>query len=312
MAQAQPSDAQLPRPRPTLFPKATGGGGRTSPKSGGGSLFGGFLPKSSGGSGGLFGGNRGGSPATPATAEAKRPVWQPKVQSTFQIVLAGILDLNAVKPAVAGNATSGTNTTITVPSKQGKQDVDIEPGTAEIFDFDLFENTKETIDLLHKKGKKVICYFSAGTSEEWRPDFKEFNSQDLGAKLPMWKGERWLDIRQRSVWSVMQKRIALAAKRGCDAVDPDNVDGYDNEKGGGFKPPLSRRDAVTYVRKLAREAAAHGMSTGLKNAAGILRSIEDDIHFAVNEECAQMEECNVYDNFVQTRGNKIGKPVFHI
>jgi len=54
------------------------------------------------------------------------------------------------------------------------------------------------------------------------------------------------------------------------------------------------------------------MSTGLKNAQGVLRSLEDDVHFAVNEECAQMEECDVYTSFLQPRGSKVAKPVFHI
>jgi hypothetical protein len=105
----------------------------------------------------------------------------------------------------------------------GANHTELTPGGVEIFDIDLWETSTATVTALHKKGKKVICYFSAGTSENWRPDFKQFREQDLGANLPMWKGERWLDIRQRSVWTVMQKRIKLASQRGCDAIDPDNV-----------------------------------------------------------------------------------------
>lgn len=93
----------------------------------------------------------------------------------------------------------------------------------DIFDIDLWDNSAETVEKLHASGKKVICYFSAGTSEDWRVDFKNIRPQDMGASLPLWKGERWLDIRKRSVWTVMQKRIELASKRGCDAIDPDNI-----------------------------------------------------------------------------------------
>jgi hypothetical protein len=89
-------------------------------------------------------------------------------------------------------------------------------------------------------------------------------------------------------------------------------DGYDNEKGGGFARPLSKRDAITYVRKLAREAANYGMSIGLKNAQGVLRQLENDVHFAVNEECAQMKECGEYKSFVSGSGRRVAKPVFHI
>jgi len=40
----------------------------------------------------------------------------------------------------------------------------------EIFDIDLFDVPQSTIDTLHARGSKVICYISAGTWENWRPD----------------------------------------------------------------------------------------------------------------------------------------------
>lgn len=89
-------------------------------------------------------------------------------------------------------------------------------------------------------------------------------------------------------------------------------DGYDNEKGGGFKKPLTKKDTIAYVRKISREAARYGMSTGLKNAQGILKQVEADIHFAVNEECAGMKECRVYDGFMKGSAQFPAKPVFHI
>jgi hypothetical protein len=33
----------------------------------------------------------------------------------------------------------------------------------QVYDLDLFETTKATIDALHKRSIKVICYFSAGS-----------------------------------------------------------------------------------------------------------------------------------------------------
>jgi hypothetical protein len=54
------------------------------------------------------------------------------------------------------------------------------------------------------------------------------------------------------------------------------------------------------------------MSTGLKNAAAVIKSLYDDIHFAVNEECAQLGECEAYQNFVSPKDNRVPKPVFHI
>jgi hypothetical protein len=91
------------------------------------------------------------------------------------------------------------------------------------------------------------------------------------------------------------------------------IDGYDNEKGGGFRRPLTKSDAIAYVRKIAREAKRYGMSTGLKNSASILKAVQNEVAFAVNEECAQMKECDIYKDFLYPKdGKSIPKPVFHI
>ncbi|KAE9979414.1 hypothetical protein BLS_009835 [Venturia inaequalis] len=223
-----------------------------------------------------------------------RRIWQPRVGQPFQIILSSSIMLQ-----------NGKN--------QGQKLFQLVPERVDVFDIDLWDNSAETIEKLHASGRKVICYFSAGTSEDWRADFKNIKPQDMGASLPLWKGERWLDIRQRSVWNVMQKRIELASKRGCDAIDPDNIDVYDNEKGGGFRRPLTKSDSITYVRKLAREAKRYGMSIGLKNSGDILKSVQDDIHFAVNEECAELKECDIYKDFLYPKDkNRTPKPVFHI
>jgi hypothetical protein len=34
----------------------------------------------------------------------------------------------------------------------------------------------------------------------------------------------------------MSTRLALASSKGCDGVDPDNVDGYDNDSGFDLTP----------------------------------------------------------------------------
>jgi len=127
-------------------------------------------------------------------------VWQPAVGAQFQMILYGILNINATEPTVSPDV--------------------------EIYDVDLFETPKDAITSLHKMGKKVICYFSAGTSENWRPDFPKFKETDLGVNLTYWPGERWLDIRSTTVLNVMKDRIKLASEKGCDAVDPDDVGEY--------------------------------------------------------------------------------------
>jgi hypothetical protein len=189
----------------------------------------GWLGSSSGGSssslGGLFGGLGGNSPQV-----SSKQLWQPKVGSPFQIILSSAIVLHngQTQSRSSSSPSLGQNAQITFP---------LVPERVEIFDIDLWDNPTETVERLHASGKKVICYFSAGTSEDWRSDFKEFRTQDMGANLPLWKGERWLDIRQRSVWKIMQKRIELASKRGCDAIDADNI---------GTFPSISKSSARTY------------------------------------------------------------------
>lgn len=48
----------------------------------------------------------------------------------------------------------------------------------------------------------------------------------MGAELDGWPGERWLKLSSENVRNIMKKRIDLAWRKGCDGVDPDNVDGY--------------------------------------------------------------------------------------
>jgi endo-alpha-1,4-polygalactosaminidase (GH114 family) len=204
-------------------------------------------------------------------------VWQPAVGTNYQMILTGIVD-----PSV------GT----------------INPSKVPIFDVDLFYTNKSTIDTLHEQGKKVICYFSAGSSEDWRPDYSSFTSADKGPCLSGWAGERWLDVRQANVVDVMKKRIALASQKGCDGIDPDNMDGYDNGSNFG----LTQQDSITYFKKLATEAHSYGMAIGLKNAQSILPKLINDVQFAVNEECALYDgDCDPYTDLTNA-----GKPVFHI
>lgn len=92
-------------------------------------------------------------------------------------------------------------------------------------DIDLFDTDAATIAGL-KQSKKVICYFSAGSKEGWRPDAGDFQDGDTGKELDGWPDEVWTDVKSENVRSIMKKRIQKAKEIGCDAVDPDNVDGF--------------------------------------------------------------------------------------
>lgn len=126
--------------------------------------------------------------------------WLPRVHDAWQIVLSDPIKLSANASSITPNV--------------------------EIFDIDLFENPKSTVDTLHKLDKKAIAYFSAGSYEPGRPDSKDFKPADLGKSMDGWPKEKWLDIRSENVRRIMSQRIELAAQKGFDAVDPDNVDAY--------------------------------------------------------------------------------------
>ena len=73
---------------------------------------------------------------------------------------------------------------------------------------------------------------------------------------------------------MIASRLDIAAARGCDGVEPDNVDGYDNDS--GFE--LTRADQIDFNRFLATEAHQRGLSVGLKNALDLVEELEPAEH----------------------------------
>lgn len=164
----------------------------------------------------------------------------------------------------------------------------------EIYDIDLFDSSETLIQQLQAAGKKVICYFSAGSYEEWRSDADQFAANDLGKPLDDWAGERWLDIRSANVRSIMGKRLDLAVQKGCDGVEPDNVDGYTNDP--GFD--LTAADQLEFNRFIANAAHSRKLSVALKNDLDQIEELVDYFDFAVNEQCFEYSECGALTPFI--------------
>jgi hypothetical protein len=174
----------------------------------------------------------------------------------------------------------------------------------QMYDIDLFDAPQTVIEQLHRDGRIVICYFSAGSHEDWRSDAADFPPAVIGSPLDEWPGERWLDIRQWDVLGpLMRRRLDLAAQKGCDGVEPDNVDGYHNDT--GF--PLTADDQLTYNRHLATEAHARNLSIGLKNDLDQVAALVGDFDWALNEQCYAYDECELLLPFVEA-----GKAVFGV
>jgi hypothetical protein len=174
---------------------------------------------------------------------------------------------------------------------------------AELYDVDLFDAPDAVIAELHERGAKVLCYFSAGSSEAWRPDHGDIPESAQGKQLGGYPDERWLDIRSQEVFDVMTARLDLAERRGCDGVEPDNVQGHTSDT--GF--PLTAGDLLAFNRDLADEAHRRGLAIALKNAGDQARELVDDFDLELNEECFDYDECGQLRPFVAA-----GKPVLNV
>lgn len=196
---------------------------------------------------------------SPAVAQ----IWQPEPKASWQIQLTGTV--NAAVPA-------------------------------DVFEVDLFDTPGAKIRTLHSKGKKVICYFSAGSWEDWRPDARDYPKVVLGKPLEDWPGERWVDIRRLDILGpILAKRMDLAVTKGCDAVDPDNVEAWDAGEPTGF--PLTYDDQIRFNMWLADQAHNRELAIGLKNDLSQISALVPYFDFAVNEQCFQYRECQMVQPF---------------
>lgn len=172
-----------------------------------------------------------------------------------------------------------------------------------VYDIDLFENAKAVIDALHGAGHKVICYLDTGAWESYRPDAGEFPEDVIGNSTG-WEGERWLDVRQIDVIGpIIGRRMDLAVAKGCDAIEPDQNNGWENDP--GF--PITRADSIAWNIWVAEAAHSRGLSVGLKNSITETAELEPYFDWALNEECFQYNECDLLQPFLDA-----GKAVLQV
>jgi hypothetical protein len=182
---------------------------------------------------------------------------------------------------------------------QGKIDTSLD---ARVYEVDGFEVAAKTVAQLHRQGRKVICYLDVGSWESYRPDADRFPKAVLGRAYEGYPDERWLDIRRIDLLApILRHRFDLCRRKGFDAVEPDNIAGYENET--GF--PLDAADQLRFNRWVAREVHRRDMSVGLKNDPGQVGQLVGRFDFAVVEECFAYDECGMFSPFVAA-----GKAVF--
>jgi hypothetical protein len=207
----------------------------------------------------------------PLTMRATAAWWQPPLHATLQLQFVGSL-----------------NTTI----------------AAGVYDVDLFDTSGSTVAALHAQGRKVVCYINVGAWEDWRPDKDQFPSQVLGNDYAGWPGEKWLDVRRIDLLApLMRARFDQCKAKGFDGIEPDNVNGYQNDT--GF--PLTAQHQIAYNTWLANEAHARGLSIGLKNDTEQVSSLLPYFDWALTEDCLAEGWCGQAAPFISS-----GKPVFAV
>jgi len=181
---------------------------------------------------------------------------------------------------------------------------------AQVLDID-YQTPAARINEYHRAGKKIICYFSGGTIEKNRNDYRQYTAVSglVRNTYGDWPNEKWLDFRKEGIKPLIRNRMRQAINNRCDAIEVDNLDGYQiPDVTENWSNPLTKSDTIKFARWLGATAHEMGISIGLKNVPGILPYVSNYFDFAINESCVRYRnECALYKNFVRS-----GKPVFGI
>lgn len=160
------------------------------------------------------------------------------------------------------------------------------------------------VDRLHAAGAVAVCYLDSGAWESYEPDAGLFPRRVIGSTTG-WSGERWLDLRpaaRRRFAPIIWARFRLAARIGCDAVEPDQNNPIGNRP--GF--PISRAVERSWYLSVARHAHAEGLSVGMKNGVEVIGPrLVAAFDWSLNEECFFYRECARERPFIAA-----GKAVF--
>jgi hypothetical protein len=176
----------------------------------------------------------------------------------------------------------------------------IEPVMA--IDIDGFDNGAAEVAKLHAAGQRVICYIDVGTAENWRSDYGKFPASVMGASNG-WPGETWLNVADLSTLEpIMTARFQMCQAAGYDAVEPDNMDGYENST--GFS--ITAAQQATYDEWVANEVHSLGMAVLQKNDPDQASTLEPYFDGALDEQCNQYSECSSFDSYLSA-----GKPVLN-
>jgi len=175
---------------------------------------------------------------------------------------------------------------------------------AEVVDIDAFSATPELVANLKAQGKTVIAYLSVGSVENFREDANDFPEEVIGNIYEGFEDENWLDIRKISLIApIIEKRLDMIMSKGFDGIEPDNINGYQNNS--GFN--LNEADARTYSRYLIEQAHKRNLSIGQKNAEEIIPTLADEFDWILTEDAYADDFYKQLTPFIQ-----LGKAVFMV
>ncbi|HEY4106127.1 MAG TPA: endo alpha-1,4 polygalactosaminidase [Polyangiaceae bacterium] len=174
------------------------------------------------------------------------------------------------------------------------------------YDIDGWGNTAKEVTQLHALGIKVVCYMDAGTYEPGRPDSSMFPADLEGNAVEGWPGEVWLDVRAAgseyaTLQAIMLARFKVCQSKGFDAVEPDNIDSYQNKP--GFN--TSAADQLAYNQWIATTVHSLGMAVFQKNDLDQVEALEPSFDGILDEECNKYSECDTLAPYTAA-----GKPVW--
>ncbi len=162
------------------------------------------------------------------------------------------------------------------------------------FEIDGLDNPKSIVDELHAQGRQVICYVNVGAWEDFRSDKGAFPESVLGKVYQGFEDERWLDIRQIDTLApILGKRLDSCHDKGFDAVEADNVDGFEQDT--GF--PLTAADQLRFNRWVADQIHQRSMLAALKNDGTQAAELEPAFDLVVTEDCVIGDNCEEYAPF---------------
>ncbi len=274
-------------------------------------------------------------PAPVACNTSAGSCWSPPLNSRWQYQLQGSINSSGqcIYPA-----TGFINANITGTSFSTGQQV-----APVVFDIDIYQDGKcytpndygvlntAAVTALHMMGDHVIGYVDAGTAETWRPDYPQYASFNsscggclFGKPVSGFRDEFWLNINtdvsgtnpntgqtetaQQFILDELSARLDKAKTVGVDAIEFDNVDGYQNKTG----LTISATTQEQFNSAIANLAHSKGFTVGLKNDVGQVNDLQPYFDFSVNEQCWQYKECNYPPPGLQAWPSTYGKAVFNV